>query len=936
MSFLTFTININDNLDSVWKNGYFHNVEYAESKFSQENENLNGETWVFRDVNDQKNTTYIKKFILDNIKLKNIDDTLLNDFIEEVGKVRGDVNQIKNQNPYKDIIDAIKKSDSLNLKYYNFNLLNAFIVKTLYQDLENDVEIFPVKATDEIYDEINYQNYEFYVAPYYKQNSEKYLQYNQNDEFYIFDQISEKEVQKLDNNYIFLTPAALKKHNKKIGEEFIFYNGFKKYSTTIAGTAITKTTIPKKVDSDYIYAPYDYLLENDFMSSYNYGVYLHNYGRDFNESSIFFNKWLNRYIYNDDLDLYQGNYVKDPSKSPYYTIYKNPKFIFNLLVIFIVTIVISLVVITYGWIAIFSINKQKSLLWTLKANGSSNTQLGFGQIIGDLLPQLFSVLLSVPVSFLIYKIFLYVVNDQYNFDISNSYINIKAVIVCLSILIVIFSIYFFINFLIIKKEITIHNKKIHISKGFVFLKKLSKNKKAKLNLAIYYPNFSKSIITSFMLLFVYAITSFGFIFEYSLKESVREFEKYMLPYKSYSEQIIPQDTKEPKSKDEYTNLNIEQLKKYKETQEIDYLKEFIQYLETVNPLETKVSSEDVNWLSLNEFNNPLISEMLNKLKSNISKLNNQYDTKFYPEIYFKNFPKMEEESTFNIYLQNRVWYTIVGLEKNHEIFKEINVTGNEIYINEILEEEFLKWGQISNDILSLKINDKDIEFKVVGVTDKVVDDYYFFADKDYLINEIFGGENQKNNSFFTKNPYPIFSELFVIPTEKNGNKITDYYDFESKNLYDFSVRVMDYGILTERLIDNGKMFGNLTKYTSYIVMVLSVLIITILIALMIISNSETLLIMKQIGYKNNSIILTVLTGYQVGGLVTLTLNFALIGVISSFILNLITSVVGVKVLLFYSASSFIIPILIYLSFISITYLALAIYLKKMPNSIKSD
>lgn len=924
---LSFDLNMKQNLNNVWHSGNFRNIEYNAKKFSP-NKTQDENLWSFR--KNEFKVSFIEDFINQDQQISKVDKKTKIKFLEDIGINEGYVKNVVQTEDNKLIFEQMIKSEVLNLKFFNYNLIDAFIIEKVFDYFPPNTNIFSIRDVGSFKSSTLNKKMKFYISPTNKINNPKYLMPNSDNEIYVFDSLSNEKLNTLDENYIYLTPADLKEIGLKIGDNYKFKIEDNIISTTIAGTAITKTTIPKEKDIINVYAPYSFLQKNKLILQEHYGAYINDIGDDYNKAEKYFNELLNIFFYNDNLNMYKANYTVDYKQSPYFTIYKTPLFIFGFLTFIIILIIIILIIIIYIWISHYAIKQQSEILWTLKANGVGNWVIGLCQIIGDVIPQVICILFSIPFSILFYNIFRNTIIDKYAFNFKANDIDMTAVLVVLGIMVLMFVVYSFINYFVITKQIKIQSINYKTYPLINLIKKPLTNNNIKYCLLISAPNISKSLISGILLFLVYFFISFGTSFNSSLYTSANQYKNYMKPYKNYSGQYISQSSI-TEDIDEISAINFESLKSCNFLQ--NCLDNFIQDYKDKDPRSLKISSQDVEWLLKLNTNNDIIKAQQSKLLDELSTLWDLYNIEFYPEIYFKNFPPIlnskKYQSTFNLEFKNEINYIVIGIDDKKDIYKQFNLIDNEVVLNYKSMYQFKKWGYLVDDNLSLLINGQTYDFKVISVDENIIDDYYVFINKSWLIKNLFNGVDQRNNMFYSETNLPITSELIVLPSSKTGNTFLDYYDSKNKSMNNLRVKVVDYNEVSKLIIKNLNSFGNLAMHSSTILFIISLNIILILISLTIISNKKIIITLKQMGYKDKEIIYFIMAIYILMWLLFLIVNYFLIYPVTSKVLTMMSDMAGAKLLTGISVYSFVFPAIIFILFILTLFASLKIYLSRV-------
>ncbi|WP_025363449.1 ABC transporter permease family protein [Spiroplasma culicicola] len=922
----SFVSNISSEVKSVWEQGHFRNIEWRGTRFSQEQKENH---WQLRPTSNEHN--FIFEYI-NNLVESNDED--IYEFIEEVGSNSGMITP-KIINLFPNISAKLLNVQELNLIKYNNNLLDALMIEEINQHFPENTNIFSARLVAHKVNDLNQNKLKFFISPTSNKNDPFYTQQNNDSDFHILSKIKDQQIEDLENNYIFISPSDLKELNLNIGDKYFFSSMGQLIETTIAGTATSKTTIAKEQNTNHIFAPIDFLLKNNLIESITYGIYLQQAADDYKAASDYFNNFLNNYFINDNLDLYVGNYIYDANKAPYFTMYKNPLMIFQIIAYAISILVFSLILISYLWISLYSIHKQKEILWTLKANGTSNWILAFSQMLGDLVPQFVAFIFAVPLSIIIYKIFWSVGANQYIFDLSNKFVNLFAFLINFAFLFFIMSMYLIVNFFVISKRLRINNPKIHISKFYKLFKSLHISSKKRINLSISWPNIGKALISGIIMLITFWTISFGILFTSSLYNSALESQKYMAPYKNASGQLIENDTSfKVETPDEYSYLDFYLLKQAIDENNQNALFEFIKYLQPLNPLEYKISSEDIAWLSNVDIPEQLqiVKNIQNKLNVSLWTLKNQYKKDIYPEFYFKYYPHLEFASSLNLEFKNEIIFNFVLLDTNQDIFKDIHLIDNEVILTTETHFQFSKWNHLQNDTLTLELKDKKMTFKVKGVNQNLQDKYYIYANKDYFIKKYFDDRKMYDNTFYLKESEPLITEMLVFQTideDNKGTSFSDYIDLQNLGISDMNIFISDYQKISEFIFERGSNFSNIGIYTSYILILISFILIALLVTLTIISNYELIRYLKQMGYNSKYICRYISFSYIFATFIALNLMYVTIGLITKQIALLLSNLIGINLNIYYDLWTFMIPLIIFVLFSVLIFYSLKIFYKKI-------
>ncbi|ATZ17678.1 ABC transporter permease [Mesoplasma melaleucae] len=570
-------------------------ISYAQLNYDQAHQTkYAGQVYIRNNIASERNKDEIleqraivdkdgklKQYIIDNLNPKTVKkinnyfssadiEIIVNDYIDILGKFfNGNIKTLKNTS--KEVISTLSDQYNTNSNlivdinkdlYWNLPAVSSELMLIYFYDtLKADHQLWFNPIFSDFKDKFN--NYLVaYLAPTYRDNVKSDEEYNKHREFHessasnfhIYEEKKTAEFSEEDQQmiyagqYLYATPKYLTINNLKVGEKIeVFYND-KSYSMLIKGTMITPYTTAMNYNQGLFTISakgFAYLSENKKTYDEN-DLRLNNQRLLFTEEG---NNWAKTgHIINEEINkhfkyskAYGNNNQLLPDRleviwSPSFLedVYWNTyKLLAKILGLVIIGLLILIFIVFYFMCENF-LRQQKESFYNLKAMGVNNFVLTLLSSFSAIIPIFISLILSLFVAVPISRMLATSVSTAYSFDWPPILFTWKLLIYIFLIILCIFTIFMFNNFIVL------NGKKSKIDK-FKESKKPSKfimmNKKmltplpsrTRIGLSFALTNVAKNIYCLIILSLVFTVILFTFQFNVSVNNSANSMISFANP-----------------------------------------------------------------------------------------------------------------------------------------------------------------------------------------------------------------------------------------------------------------------------------------------------------------------------------------------------------------------------------------------------------------------
>jgi hypothetical protein len=330
---------------------------------------------------------------------------------------------------------------------------------------------------------------------------------------------------------------------------FVYQGNTINLSTTLVGTEDDKVNLMQfqkyafAIDSTEFY---DYICahnkEKEFFTSTDFSIGFSS--KDKSTINDFLAGLRDEDLYQAEKDQYQKDFSDVNFKSQRNLVpmsdYRKTSALYTLFAFVITLMIVILTFLIMYFVMKDLIRSDRQILSFLKSLGTSRLKLTIINVVGVIYPILFSLIISIPVMFVIRKYLFDAIGSSYNFSMGFFDINyqtILTIVITFIVSLTLFSVLIFMN--VSEKSLNPINL-YQSSRTERFLNKFKPGAikffrvKDKLWLSFFNKNFYQTIVSFIVLSVTMGVLLFGMLLNYSIRRTISDSEKFFDPYTTSS------------------------------------------------------------------------------------------------------------------------------------------------------------------------------------------------------------------------------------------------------------------------------------------------------------------------------------------------------------------------------------------------------------------
>ncbi len=330
---------------------------------------------------------------------------------------------------------------------------------------------------------------------------------------------------------------------------FVYQGNTVNLSTTLVGTEDDKVNLMQfqkyafAIDSTEFY---DYICahdkEKEFFTSTDFSIGFSS--KDKSTINDFIAGLRDEELYQLEKDQYQKDFSDVNFKSQRNLVpmsdYRKTSALYTLFAFVITLMIVILTFLIMYFVMKDLIRSDRQILSFLKSLGTSRLKLTIINVVGVIYPILFSLIISIPVMFVIRKYLFDAIGSSYNFSMGFFDINyqtILTIVITFIVSLTLFSVLIFMN--VSEKSLNPINL-YQSSRTERFLNKFKPGAikffrvKDKLWLSFFNKNFYQTIVSFIVLSVTMGVLLFGMLLNYSIRRTISDSEKFFDPYTTSS------------------------------------------------------------------------------------------------------------------------------------------------------------------------------------------------------------------------------------------------------------------------------------------------------------------------------------------------------------------------------------------------------------------